>query len=554
MPKQIIIIMKFSHSLIFSFLATNIFLSSCKKKEVDKPAPSTSSSIDEYIKSSPDPVQAQLSDTIQVGQVVVEKSKDYYCTVKKVAAGYGFNEQVVMNPQNDVIYPGSLLDGNSVVTGEYIPILAERASMTISTNMDNLIGDKSVVIDKPALSTVREGVSKLIQKGVDGNSASLMNFEYFDVTSESNLNTALGFSSNASAKILGGMVDINTKLKTSLNYNSTTKKNKFIFRFIQSYYTIDVDKPATPRQFFAPSVTTAQLAASMPSYSAPVYVAGVNYGRMVYVCIQSDYSFQEIKSEWAMNVEAQFSVKVVKVKAETEITAAINKSSKLTQSSLSAVIIGGSAGGAAGLVAADIPAISKLIMDGANWGKNNPGMPISYKLSKLSNNATFSVVNYNEFMVRTCRKTSGSVNVVYFRALEGTDQSVYGKIYAVFGYEGSGDVKKILIWNTAKVNSVNVSNSENTPTTFTYNDMFELDYNRKDKMYVRIETELADKDPYGDDQYTQNVSNTFRYEELLKNKDIEGNNLMEIQSLLDKEINFFIKRTRNLQIGLNINL
>lgn len=212
--------------VFFTYPYHSLFIfASCKKKIEEKPAPDTTKSVDDYIKAAPQPVQAVASDTIAVGQPVVDKSdKNYVCTIKKVSAGYAFNEQVVMNPQTDVIYPGALLDGNSVVSGAYTPILVDRAPMTISTNMDNLVGDKSIVIDKPSLSGVREGVSKLLQKGVDGNTASLMSFESYDVSSETNLNIALGVSSKTSAKIAGGLADVSVKIKGSLGYGSTTKK------------------------------------------------------------------------------------------------------------------------------------------------------------------------------------------------------------------------------------------------------------------------------------------------------------------------------------------
>ena len=50
---------------------------------------------------------------------------DYY----EAAAGY--DEQIVLNPQTDVIYPGALVKGESILDGTYTLIPAKRSPITI---------------------------------------------------------------------------------------------------------------------------------------------------------------------------------------------------------------------------------------------------------------------------------------------------------------------------------------------------------------------------------------------------------------------------------------
>ena len=45
-----------------------------------------------------------------------------------------------MDPTSDVIYPGSILDGNSVAEGSYRQIVLERGPLTISTDFPNIVG------------------------------------------------------------------------------------------------------------------------------------------------------------------------------------------------------------------------------------------------------------------------------------------------------------------------------------------------------------------------------------------------------------------------------
>ncbi|TAH27114.1 MAG: hypothetical protein EAZ07_02455 [Cytophagales bacterium] len=174
--------------LLFIGLVLSLQLS-CKKKPEEKlePTQDTSVPIDDFVKKAPEPVQANLRDSSTVGDAIIEKTTGYICTTRKIAKSTGYNEQIIMNPQTDVIFPGSLIDGNSVVSGSYTPINIARAPLTISTNMDNLIGEKSTQVANPTLSGVREGISKLLNKGQDGNTAACMSFEYIEVNHSSKI-------------------------------------------------------------------------------------------------------------------------------------------------------------------------------------------------------------------------------------------------------------------------------------------------------------------------------------------------------------------------------
>ena len=48
----------------------------------------------------------------------------YHTTHYEAAAGY--NDQIVLNPQTDVIYPGALVKGESILDGTYTLIPANR--------------------------------------------------------------------------------------------------------------------------------------------------------------------------------------------------------------------------------------------------------------------------------------------------------------------------------------------------------------------------------------------------------------------------------------------
>jgi len=466
---------------------------SCKKKDQEV-TPNTSSSIDSYIKNAKEPIQAMESDTIATGQPQVTSDGVYTCTEKKVSLGYGYNQQIILNPQTDVIYPGALLDGNSIVSGAYTPIVIDRSPLTISTSLENLSGNKSKDVPNPSLSTVRQGISDLLNQGMNGATAANMSFEYSDVSSEKSLNMAIGTSSAASVKF-AGTASVSAKIKTSLDYNSSTKKNKFLFRFIQSYYTIDVDAPKSPSAFFAPSVTTETLNHAMPSYSSPVYVSSVNYGRVVYFCIQSEKSFQEVKKSWAVSVSAELSKGNISGNASADISKSITAFQSANNCEVSAVVIGGNAQGGASLVnAMDVAGVSDFIISGANYNKQNPGLPISYVLRKLCDNTIFKVIDYNEFTVRNCQKNQSGVVMRYFRGLRG-DNDIYGTITASVGYTNTGLTgKSQIVYFNSRDDYKTLKIDENTAINYASNNVFDIDPLRKNDAFIELTCNFSDRD------------------------------------------------------------
>ena len=361
--------------------------------------------VDSYIYQLKEPVQPRIEDTTQIGPSSIFTSGDYSCTERKVSVGYAFNKQMLTNPQSDVIYPGSMLDGNSIITGEYKPLIFDRAAMKLSISLEAIDEKKSAEVQNPSLSEVREAISSILKQNVEGNTPANMTFEYYDVTDERSLPWALGVWKVASIKFEGSD-GLTNKVKTNLEYNSNTKKNKFLFRYGQSYYTIDVDPPRNPALWFKPNVTSADLSKQITSGTAPVYVSSVGYGRIIYFCLSSDYTFREVKAAWEKDIAAKIAKSNRSIDASFSLDLIINRSEILRNTQIRAVVIGGNATGGASLVDVinDRNALTNFIKEGPNYSKNNPGLPISYVLRRVSDNSVFRGIEFNEFIIRDCKK------------------------------------------------------------------------------------------------------------------------------------------------------
>ncbi|MFQ3576965.1 MAG: thiol-activated cytolysin family protein [Cytophagales bacterium] len=475
-------------------------------------------SVDTYILQLNNPVQPRAEDTTIVGQINQFVNGDYTCTEKKVAIGYEFNKQVLLNPQSDVIYPGSIIDGNSVVTGGYRPLVFDRAPMKLSVSLEAISGKRSAEVQNPTLSSVRDGISNILNQGVDGATPSNMTFEYFDVTDERNLNVALGLSRSASAK-LDGLGNVTSKVKSNLEYNSTTKKNKFLFRYVQSYYTVDVDPPTRPSGWFGSGVTSADLSRQITSNTAPVYVSSVNYGRIVYFCLSSDYSFKEVKAAWEREVSASIAKGTNAIDGSFKLNVSIDRSTVLSGTSVSGVVIGGNASSGATIIetSSNPEYLTSFIVNGANYSKQNPGLPIAYTLRKVGDNSVFKVVDYNEFIIRDCKKNVGNFKLSHFRSVKGDNDMIYGEIKVTLGYNSTGlTTRTFTAFAKDRNNVVYLTGQSNVQVSNENNDVFTIDPARVNEAFIRIDfLNFKDRDD-GDDQDDSypNVSVSVNYSDL----------------------------------------
>ena len=76
-----------------------------------------------------------------------EQDRSLECSIETYKASPGYDEMLALDPSSDVIYPGAMLKGESIPTGEYIGINGGRAPITLSISLENLVGNPSVNIE-----------------------------------------------------------------------------------------------------------------------------------------------------------------------------------------------------------------------------------------------------------------------------------------------------------------------------------------------------------------------------------------------------------------------
>src|SRR5205823_13351363 len=122
-----------------------------------------------------------------------------------------------------------------------------RAPATISVSIENLAGKKSATIDKPSLSAYREALTGLLDATITGSTPANLYSEIEQVHSEQQLNMALGVQASWGLGV--------ASLKSSFNFSDTKIRSRYVVRYTQAYYTVDLDAPSSPSALFSNQVT-----------------------------------------------------------------------------------------------------------------------------------------------------------------------------------------------------------------------------------------------------------------------------------------------------------
>ena len=407
-----------------------------------------------------------------------DSSLECFTTYYKHAPG--FNDMLALDPTTDVIFPGAILKGESIPTGEYIPIVADRAKITLSASLTNISGSPVVEITDPKLSTVREGVKSILDQEVTGATPAQVNFEISQVYTKEQLNLAIGANYRSAA----------TKVSASFDFEKSTYKYKYVMKYFQVYYTIDMDPPQNPSDLF---LSTPDLGAL--GSTSPVYVATVTYGRMIIYTIESSYSRTEIDAAFS----ASFGSNDGSIEAEYEKV--------INESSIKALVVGGSGGDAAQVV--NGPAdVYNYISEGGNYSRESPGAPLSYKLRYLKQGTPVArVVLSSEYAVRECDVAYPQYSITLLRLRctgcqdgDGSAAELTGTVRTQL-YVDQAVVGSKILWSANSSNPYSLAkNATNNIGTSYIKELNKPDY---DTDYIRLYGSMLELDlwPDADDDF-----------------------------------------------------
>ena len=365
---------------LISLFSTVIFITvSCGDKGDD-----TARTIEQlkqvvYEKEAPKTIASKKTGNVVLDPTTGKNVYEYLSTVQ---------EQYVITPlsvvaenMSDVIYPGSILRGDSFMKGKYDPLVLKNEFNPVILSV-SLVGDINVSeTTKPILSEVRKTMNTLVARQKDkidyGFVPAVFSYESNTVTTEEHFKTSLKI--HAEANVMAGLV------KASFDYekdqsNSLTKSYVMV-AFRQHIYNVSID-PKHYSNWIMGDIDVKD----MGEYE-PLYISSVDYGRVGYVFVQTNKSVEEVRKMVKASLEV--AVKYVDASANAEYTSEFQR---LFQEGKVKVKISGGPVELANKVDNYESFVKFVQMPNAeNIAKTS--VPISYKVRRLKDNTEVQVID-----------------------------------------------------------------------------------------------------------------------------------------------------------------
>jgi hypothetical protein len=363
---------KFNRKLIAALTMGIALTMSCQTEE--EPAPGTDlTSFASVIESGGVPAQPEAPYKGEVVSAVQDSTitddfglpEIWSCTTKEVELSENNAEFPLFTAGSEVIYPGNLLQGNSLTQATPSIIPLTRGGGTITINVLN--GSNPEGVSETVEEVSFESIAVATNKIIGANNGNLTANTTIEIT-EINSTEEIGIAMNASYENLA------VSIKGSFDYKSSVEYSKYMVKLTQSFYTLVYSVPTIDKidQIFAPQVTPEQLSKYIYEGNPGTYISSVNYGRVFYLLIQSTDSKEEVKAA----IDLSFEAVVSKGDASIDVEYVNNLSNR----SVKGYAYGGDANLASGALMGDLNKVAEFIQEG---GTINNGAPLSYVVRSL---------------------------------------------------------------------------------------------------------------------------------------------------------------------------
>jgi thiol-activated cytolysin len=364
--------------------------------------------LDAYLLSIPDlaiaPAQAKTEIDCEDVCPDPEQDGDFTCSYTRYTETAQFDQFVAFQPNSATLWPGVIVRGKDAEQGLLTPIGVDLAPVTFSVSLENINASPVGNMETPSLSSFREARNGILASGVTGATPAALDFEVVEVTNASQLSVALG----AEVSWPGG-----PDIAASFEFNASSSKTRILVNFTQAYYTVDVDTPNSPSDFFIDGTTVGDIEPWVGSDDPPLYVQSITYGRRVIFSVQTERSASEVKAA----LEASYNA----IAVSGGVSIATEHKEVLSESTIRAFVLGGSGNDATGAING-FEGLVEYIENGGSYSKDSPGAPIAYKLAYLDNAVT-KLAFTTDYAEKNCskNKTDLRVELVGLEHLGGSD-------------------------------------------------------------------------------------------------------------------------------------
>ncbi|MBS4764938.1 thiol-activated cytolysin family protein [Alistipes sp. kh20] len=273
------------------------------------------------------------------------------------------NESDQMAVTSSNVFLGAVYTGKSIENLTYDWIQKPIEPIYVTFTFPRYYFDE---IQRPSVS----GMYQSLQKATDSSEFSgeqSLGFEYDmrQFFKYSELKLAFGANLNIATFF---------KLDASVNYTNIKSKSGLFVRVVQKNFSMIMDYPYDGNIFLNNDDLNGVLSKS------PVYINSIIFGRMAIIAIESDYSFDELRSA----VKASFSAGIVG--GEINISA---EQKKILQESTMRLCVTGGKGSDVAKIVEGYDKFNEFIVNGGEFTKEVPGAPIFFTANYAEDNSVF---------------------------------------------------------------------------------------------------------------------------------------------------------------------
>ena len=298
---------------------------------------------------------------------------------KKYTISQAFDETILLDPTTDIIYPGCALKGNSIGDGTYAAITdCQLGDITFSINLSP---------ENPAEKSKTKYTVKNIRKSDYQDALNEWATMQFKEGAQTTIQSVEKITNNTELVVkLGAAVKSSiADVSKSFGFNFNKKKNHILAKVIQKVFSVSTDFPRnTPTIFNKVDKTYFE------NYQ-PVYVSNINYGRILYLCIDTDESEKDVQAA------LDFAIKKIK---NTDVTIDANAETKykniLSKSDIHITMLGGGATLQREVTNANLEAVKRFLDQHVPI---NQLQPISFSLRFAVDNSQARVLTSNVYTI-----------------------------------------------------------------------------------------------------------------------------------------------------------
>ena len=357
--------MKLSNLKTLSFIAVAMCMMSCDNDESfsDQLAGLKSVTFPEQ--------QEQVTASRETGRLIGNKVE----VVETVKAQKTLDPVEIVDASNiETIYPGSVLNGEAFLEGEYTNLkINNPKEITLSTTLKGP-GALVKINALPTPSDVRDKVNKLLskdEKAIDfDNAPTYMTYVSNEVTTQESFSKSFGI--HVKVDVLKGLV------KSKFDYEqkelTINSKRYVLVKVRQMFYNVTMDPKSADEWGDIQNIG---------SYE-PVYISSVDYGRVAHLLVQTDESSKTVTERISAGISASF-----KVGVDVDANQVKEAKSYFSQKRIKILLAGGPASSAK--VVTDYDSFIKFLKEPKSEGLIKSSVPIGYKVRALRNNREVTV-------------------------------------------------------------------------------------------------------------------------------------------------------------------